>query len=147
MTHNDMIHGMLFEFHDGRLAGDDARGVLRHLGECAQCRATLDAWRRSSRDLLRPLQVESSDVFVRRVMQRVETLNEPSSAPWFRAWPRWTFPGLAFSVASLAIALVASPETAESMDNLFIHTDSHPVSEWVSEPPSEAQLLNAMVEP
>jgi anti-sigma factor RsiW len=147
MTHEDMIAGRLFEFHDGRLDESESRKVLLHLGECAECRTTLETWRHASRELLSPLQVDSSDFFVSQVMRRVEALEE--SVPVRQSWmPRLWIPALAFAAVNFTWALMVTTRPSQvSTESLLVSSVDSNMSGLLEGQATEDQLLPTAVKP
>jgi anti-sigma factor RsiW len=106
MNH-DQIREQLQAFYDEELSGDARREVEAHLGGCPACRQELEEWDRIKGVWLRGPAVAPSDVFVRRVMDRIGA--ERGVVPFSPALPRWLVPALGVAAAAMFL-FVAMPE-------------------------------------
>ena len=116
MNH-DAMKNMLFALYDGELAVADRREAEAHLAGCADCRQASVRWQRTARALFRAPDIHASDAFVRRVMGRIDALEEPRrAAPWI-ATLRWLAP--AVSLAGLLL-VIGPMERAVSVETLLL---------------------------
>ncbi len=147
MNH-EWMKDQVFALYDQRLPDDAARMIQAHLDGCSECRDVLENWKKSSRAVLQPLQLPHSDLFVRRVMSRVQAFSQKDEERirW-GAFIRWAVPALALSAAGFTLGVVSTTESATISTEGLLWGDQEQnlTAEWFSHPPTEDQILNAAV--
>ncbi len=101
MNHQTLKDKM-FALYDGELSGKELQEAQAHLASCQECGRAYAQWQRTAKTFFRVPEVEESEAFVHRVMERLEALNEPKPS---RAWVTWSFPSRWF-VPAMAVALL-----------------------------------------
>ncbi len=105
---HDQTRQRVFAYHDGELPEAERPDVLAHLEGCPDCRAASRRWATLAGAFFRtpalPPSPSSSDVFVRRVLARVEAERKENLSMWEGAW-RWLVPALGVGIAALALVV------------------------------------------
>ena len=114
MNH-EILKDKLFVLYDGELSGEDRRLIENHLAGCADCSRTHAQWQRTAKAFFRVPQVEVSEAFVQRVMDRIkEDIKEKESPlrevpiPW-TVRIRWMVPALGLACVLLLVLGVLGP--------------------------------------
>jgi len=119
----------LHALRDGELSGEARAQVLRHLGECSQCRLEYDRWERMSALFRAPAAPAAAETerFVRRVMDAFD----PPRPRSLWAGGSWLIPALGAGMAALALLFASAParqpQSAESL--LFADAQSQAADE------------------
>jgi anti-sigma factor RsiW len=106
-AHNhEQIRQRVYAYTDGELPEAEYRAIQTHLEGCPDCRAAAARWATLAVAFFQPPAPppSSSDLFVRRVMARVEAERRESLSVWEGAW-RWLVPALGVGVAALALVV------------------------------------------
>jgi anti-sigma factor RsiW len=72
---------LVFLAHDGELPPEKRADAAKHLASCAECRAELESWKKTSAALFRAPRPEPADRFVQDVMRRVSAEPDPAANP------------------------------------------------------------------
>lgn len=120
------IESLLLKRLEGRLAGDEAARLERHLDECAACRETLDAQRAVAELLAARPPADVPLGFTTRVMAGLEV--EPG---WLELmnWRVWTFRLAPVAAALVVVAALGFGPTEAAEPIEF----SELVTEWVAD--------------
>lgn len=145
MNHEELKESV-FALHDGELADAEHRETESHLEGCAECRLTLENWKKISVALFHE-EAPVSEAFVQRVMEAI-----PPSAVGRRPSAislRWLAP--AFGMAILALILIfakpaAEPVSAEAL--LLADGREGAVTElaFLPESPGKDEILGYVLE-
>lgn len=168
MTHG-LLKEKLFALYDGELPEGERQEVLVHLDDCPECRQVYKRWEKIAKTFFRPPMPQTSEAFVQRVMERVETLTEPERVRrrvrWSARWIRWQItsrvrwrpiavwwlvPALGLAAAALLLFIsLQGQETLISTEDLLL-ADGHErsPSQWilVGETPQADDLLGIIIE-
>jgi anti-sigma factor RsiW len=114
---HETLKDLVFALHDGELSPALRGEAEAHLAACAECRAKLEGWRRTSAAFFRPSSSLGSERFVRGVMERIEEEAERLPAPSalsgllriFSPLPRLALAGAAALAAALFLVRPAAP--------------------------------------
>ena len=122
MNH-ETLKDKLFALYDGELTGEDRRQTELHLAECAECSRMYVQWQKTAKAFLRPPEVEVSDTFVQRVMERIEE-EEPRRREVWMPWTeriRWMIPALGLaSVLLLVLGVLGPTQESVSIEALLL---------------------------
>ena len=117
MDHKLMKERVL-ALYDGELTGDVRREAENHLAGCAECRRSYEQWRSMAKGLFREPQVQPPELFVDRVMERIDALERPRHAvPWTIRF-RWAVPAMA--LASLLFLILGPTQRPVSIETLLL---------------------------
>ena len=117
MKHEAMKERIL-ALYDGELAGDARREAENHLSGCAECRRSYEQWQQMAKGLFRDPQVQPSELFVSRVMERINALERPRHAVPWTIRLRWAVPAMA--LASLLLLVLGSAQSSVSIEALLL---------------------------
>ncbi len=105
MRHEE-LRERLYDLYDRELPVPELRELEAHLGACAECRASLEEWRRIAGALFAAPAPAPSEALVQRIMRGLPGHEESAPTP---AWTlRWLAP--AFSLALAGLAILAWPD-------------------------------------
>ena len=128
---------------DGEVSLEERRAAQAHLASCAECREEQEGWKRISGALFSPEPVLRTDIFVQKVMARIEE-SEPRPAVW-----RWAFllPTLAMA-ASLLLFIPGREQTAEVSTDALLTADAGTSPAWLlsKEAPGENEAVGMVWE-
>ena len=144
---HDTINERLMEWHDGALPAEVRREVEAHVAGCAECLAAATQWQRTARALFQAPDVQTSEAFVQRVMERIAALEISRQAiPW-AARIRWLAP--AVGLAGLLLLMLGPSDHPVSIETLLLTSgrDSAPTQlALASEPPTTDEVFNVLLE-
>ncbi len=144
-----LIQEQLFAFYDGELIGLARRAVEAHLLDCADCRTVVSQWTQVTRVAFQAPAVSASEVFVQRVMQRIETPRPQSLrlSRWFFN-SRWLIP--AMGLAAMVIVMISGPlRQTVSIESLLLSDGREPAAlqrVLSGESPSGDDILGLLME-
>jgi anti-sigma factor RsiW len=146
MNH-ELMKDLLFAFYDGQISPPDRAVVASHLSGCGDCRDALEHWKQTADAFLAPFQAESSPQAVDNVMRKIRILDEGRETLRWRSFVRWALPALALSFTGFTAALVMTVQPTEvSADTLLQANHEQSAPAWVALPPTEDQILRAVVD-
>jgi anti-sigma factor RsiW len=152
---HEQIRQRIFAYLDGELSEAEYRTIQTHLEGCPDCRAATARWATLARTFFRPLTPppSSSDLFVRRVMAKVEAERSERLSVWEGAW-RWLVPALGVGVAALALVVTTPRDKSSppvSIDALLLasRADNGAFNEMMQQdsPDTETVLSLALEQP
>ncbi len=144
---HEKLKDKLFALYDGELTGPGREEIERHLADCRECRQIYAQWQRTAKVLFRPSDIVPSEGFVRRVMARIEALEQPQAAPSWRANLRWFAPAL--GAAALLLFAMGSMQQTVSVEALLLEDGRDNISTEVvlaCEPPTTDQIFDFIME-
>jgi anti-sigma factor RsiW len=131
---------MIFSLRDGALIGEERRAAQAHLVSCAACREEQARWSRAATVLFKPAPEPRTELFVQKVMARLEEPAEPA----FFAWPRWLAVAAIPALAGMMFFLAPAQEADVSTDALLM-SEAHPGPAMMlsKDAPGEDALMGA----
>ena len=100
---HEVMKERILALYDEELAGDARREAENHLSGCAECRRSYEQWQRMAKGLFRDPQVQPSELFVSRVMERIDALERPRHAVPWTIRLRWAVPAMALASLILLV--------------------------------------------
>lgn len=152
MKHSE-IQDKLFFLQDPELPETERAEILMHIQSCESCRGTSSRWKSVQLQFQKQELPQYSERFVRKVMDRLEALENPPAPVYSPAPSRGIFArmlpvfgyGLAFFLMFLAISYRESATGHESPVNIedVLLSDVPQSSKWTfsAEPPDTNNLL------
>ena len=128
---HDWFKTRLLELQDAELPELERQQILQHAQACPSCREELERWKVTQQALSGLLKVSPSDVFVERIMSKVETSPAPQLPLCRRgfleklaSWvPEWLYPelGLAAAAVILFFTLTSLQQVPVSTEALLLN--------------------------
>ncbi len=122
------IRERVFAFYDGELAGDARQEVEAHLQGCPECRAMVERWTATAGVFFKKPQPDTSEFFVQRVMDRIETQQRPRPALRWRVELRWLVPALGLTAM---LFVVMQPAQQPVSVEMLLLGDTGGATSWV----------------
>ena len=145
MNHTE-FREKIFALYDGSLQPEECRQAQKHLQECPECRTLYDRWQATAKVLFPKVQVEGSEFFVSRVMDRIRALDSPRPRilPRSTLGLRWLVPALA---AAMLLLFMSPARQPVSVETLLLGKATGPVS-WMllNQTPSGEEVLGFAME-
>ena len=150
MNHQD-LQEKIFALYDGELSDPDSREVRAHLEVCPECREGYTRWEVLASVFFKAPQIHPSEPFVRKVMARIEALEEPCGRKRRALVLRRLVPalGVCLIVGLFVWALPSQgPEVSTEALLLANGRDGLPPPEWIfqKEDPRAEDLLAFILE-
>lgn len=144
MDHQSMKEQLL-ALYDGELGPAERQDVETHMAGCLECRERYGRWARTAKLLFQAPKVDSSEFFVRRVMDRIHALEAPKPGIRWRLSPGWLIP--AFALALMLIAVVPPAYQVMPME-AFLFQEIASNSSWafLNSAPTEDDTLQFVME-
>lgn len=118
---HERLKDQLYALYDGELDESAKRNILDHLSDCVECRQTYERWSKTAKALFPPRKIETSEFFVRQVMDRVTSLEQPKKGFGWQVSLPWLVPALGLA---MIILVVAPPASSQAMDDEFIFSNN-----------------------
>ena len=147
MTH-EITQDTLFAWYDGQLHGTDSQQVETHVASCFECQRTYARWQQTARLCFRPPRVDVSDMFVDRLMKRIEALERrPHPTPWISTI-RWLVPSVGLAGVALFMMTVITQHPLSTETLLLADAQANHLTDFVlaSEPPTTDEAFNFLME-
>jgi predicted anti-sigma-YlaC factor YlaD len=151
-------HLQTYLLDDPETSAPDRRAIESHLAGCADCRRSLESYRRARRLIASPKALESSPEFskdfVERIFSKVDGNHEIAAANARRTRPWVLSAASALAAVLLAVAYFGfrAPEAAAPMtpvtQDLLAADDGSGFYEWATSPdnPSDDDVLKVVLE-
>jgi len=145
MKHEE-IREKLLSFHDPELPEPDRLEIAAHLKSCRDCQNRLKHWEGIQAGFSQAAMPESSEAFVRGVMNGIAHLGDAASEPepWFFPFLRWLVPaaGYAFAVFLIFIAILHQEPVFNTETVLLADVPESAQWSFVSESPKISNLIS-----
>jgi len=112
MTHEE-IREQLWTLYDGQLTREEKAPLEAHLRDCDGCRLMLSEWESASKALFPTPEWPSADgeIFVQKVMARVQALPELQAVSGWKGFLPWTAPVLGSAALAAWVFFFVLPGT------------------------------------
>ena len=136
----------LFELYDGQLPPESRDVVQSHVDHCAECQILRDEWKQTKGEIIEPLRVANSELFVQNVMRQVRGIALREAKAGWAVFSRWAFPALGLAMTSFALACVLTLRPVSVSTDALLLGDEPPVSTaWLSYSMNEDPMLDSTV--
>ena len=148
MNH-ETLKEQLFSLYDGELDAAARKEVEAHLAGCQECREFSAQWAATAKVLFKRPKPESTEFFVRQVMERVHALETPKPSMGWQLSLRWlAVPAL--GLAALFLLTLTPSLQSPSTETLLMGGGADSASQWIfsfsKESPKADEVLGYVME-